>query len=193
MICRKMHLCKQCVLPAFLNDIVFHNNCGTWSTKQPFSMSGLPPPNHPGFQNDIPFPPTWSEVHPESAHLFWRCCEAGQWRQDECGSSSFLKASSLVGCLSSYPVHIGQTPEKSYSPCHWPFSGCFHCICPGGTVILFHWLSRGLLVQGFQVIQFLFKGFLGGDFRHIRMVEGMVSTLWPSATIRFTRSGLVCK
>ena len=75
-------------------------------------MSGLPPPNHPGFQNDIPFPPTWSEVHPESAHLFWRCCEAGRWRRDECGSAAFKGF--LFGWLLIFiPVHIGQTPEKS--------------------------------------------------------------------------------
>ena len=74
------------------------------------------------------------------------------------------------------PVHIGQTPEKSLiAHVIGHFQVAFTVFALGGTVILFHWLSRGLLVQGFQVIQFLFKGFLGGDFRHIRMVEGMVS------------------
>ena len=56
---------------------------------------------HLKWRNDIPFPPTWSEVHPESAICFGDAVKqdngAGMMRV-----SSFLKASSLVGCLSSY-------------------------------------------------------------------------------------------
>ena len=92
-----------------------------------------------GIQNDIPFLPILSAVHPESVHWFLMYCEGELQPPDGYGPEAFRRhLLSRAVCLHTSPHRPGSR-KRSDIPYPLPSADCFHCIFPeeGGSIASF--------------------------------------------------------
>ena len=108
--------------------------------------------------------------------------------------SSLSKASSWVGCFILIPVHISQAPEEGFIAQIFCDLRLFSLYFPlGRPVELHHRLPCGLFIKRFQISPVLWQKRLCPSGTCTGDGSCDSPTMCPSASIRFTRSGLVSR